>query len=74
MCVGEGKRERGRGAVGWWSGVRWVVVVLCVCGWGEGGGREPCAHDECLSISHRNRAPNYEGRVPVDTAPGPVPV
>ena len=30
-------------------------------------------NEMCLSIPHHS-APNYGGRVPVDTAPGPVPV
>ena len=31
-------------------------------------------YDMSLTICHNSPAPNYGGRVPVDTAPGPVPV
>ena len=59
-----------------------MVVVVCV-GWGGvgWGGVEwwwwwsrRDEHDMSLTICHNSPAPNYGSRVPVDTAPGPVPV
>ena len=43
------------------------------CG-GGGCGADNMYMDVSLSINHHGHAPNYGGRVPVDTTPGPAPV
>ena len=40
--------------------------------WGWGSRRDVC--DMSLTICYNSPAPDYGSRVPVDTAPGPVPV
>ena len=67
------------GVVVWWRGAG-VVLVWCRCGavvvvwWCGGGGVVRTWSLICVFVhTYQQLAPNYGSRVPVDTAPGPVP-
>ena len=64
VCVCEGVREEGRGREGERGGGRWWWWWWC----------GPVCNDACLSMTTPVDAPNYGGRVPVDTVPGTAPV